>query len=44
MAQAKLKYAIDKNKEWDIEHYKKDIETIENEIEFTKNLKNKLNE
>jgi hypothetical protein len=41
MAQAKLKYAIDKNKEWNIEHYKKDIETIENEIEFTKNLKNK---
>ena len=30
---------IDKNKEWDIEHYKTDVQTIKNEIEFTNNLK-----
>ena len=39
MAEAKLQNAIDKNKEWDIEHYKTDVQTIKNEIEFTNNLK-----
>ena len=39
MAEAKLQKAIDKNKEWDIEHYKTDVQTIKNEIEFTNNLK-----
>jgi hypothetical protein len=32
MAEDKLQYAIDKNKEWDVEHYKKDIEFIKNEL------------
>ena len=39
MAEAKLQNAIEKNKEWDIEHYKTDVQTIKNEIEFTNNLK-----
>lgn len=39
MAEAKLQNAIDKNKEWNIEHYKTDVQTIKNEIEFTENLK-----
>jgi hypothetical protein len=39
MAEAKLQNAIDKNKEWNIEHYKTDVQTIKNEIEFTNNLK-----
>jgi hypothetical protein len=43
MAEARLLYAIAKNK-FNIEDLKKDIGTIEKEIEFTKNLKNKLNE
>jgi hypothetical protein len=43
MTEARLLYAIAKNK-FNIEDLKKDIGTIENEIEFTKNLKNKLNE
>jgi hypothetical protein len=30
----KLQYAIDKNKEWDIEHYRKDIEYIKSELEI----------
>ena len=32
-------YDLNKNKEWDIEHYKTDVQTIKNEIEFTNNLK-----
>jgi hypothetical protein len=43
MTEARLLYAIAKNK-FNIEDLKKDIGTIEKEIEFTKNLKNKLNE
>lgn len=43
MTEASLLYAIAKNK-FNIEDLKKDIGTIENEIEFTKNIKNKLNE
>ena len=43
MTEARLLYAVTKNKV-NIEDLKKDIETIEKEIKFTKNLKNKLNE
>lgn len=32
MAEDKLQYAIDKNKDWDVEHYKKDIEFIKSEL------------
>lgn len=32
MAEDKLQYAVDKNKEWDIEHYKKNIEFIKSEL------------
>jgi hypothetical protein len=34
MAKHKLQYAIDKNKEWDIKHYKNDIKFIESELEI----------
>lgn len=34
MAEYKLQYAIDKNKEWDIEHYQKNIEYIKSELEI----------
>jgi hypothetical protein len=37
MGNQKLQYAIDKNKEWDIEHYKNDIKFIESELEIVKN-------
>jgi hypothetical protein len=36
IAKNKLDYAIAKNNEWDIEHYKKDIEFIESELELIK--------
>ena len=32
LAEAKLQRAIDKNKEWDIEHYKNDINFIKSEL------------
>jgi len=32
LANGKLAYAIEKNKTWDIEHYKNDIRFIENEL------------
>ena len=34
MAEAKLQYAIDKGKKWDIKHYRKDIEFIKSELEI----------
>lgn len=34
IAKQKLQYAIDRNKEWDIEHYKNDIKYIESELEI----------
>lgn len=38
MAEAKLQCAIDKNKEWDVEHYRKDIEFIKSELEIVNKL------
>jgi len=34
MAEQKLQYAIDKNKEWDIEHYRENVEYIKSELEI----------
>ena len=34
MAEDKLQYTIDKGKEWDVEHYRKDIEYIKSELEI----------
>jgi hypothetical protein len=36
IAEAKLQYAIEKNKEWDIQHYTQDIEKIKNELKIVK--------
>ena len=36
LAEAKLQKAIDKNKEWDIEHYKNDIAFIKSELNIVK--------
>lgn len=32
IAEGKLQYATDKNKEWDIEHYKNDISLIKEQL------------
>jgi len=34
IAEQKLQHAIDKNKKWDIQHYKKDVEFIKSELEI----------
>jgi predicted KAP-like P-loop ATPase len=34
MANQKLQYAIDKNKEWDIENYKENVAFIKSELEI----------
>jgi hypothetical protein len=46
MSESKLQRAIDKNSQWDIEHYKNDVQHIKNEIENYKSTyrKNKQNE
>lgn len=36
IAESKLQRAIDKNSQWDIEHYKNDVQFIKNEIEHCK--------
>jgi hypothetical protein len=36
LAEAKLQYAIDRNKEWDIEHYQNDVDYIKSEINLVK--------
>ena len=46
IAEAKLQRSIDKNRQWDIEHYKNDVQYIKNEIELYKTTyrKNKKDE
>jgi hypothetical protein len=40
LAEQKLQYAVDRKKDWDIEHYKKDIEFLRNELRIVKGVKN----
>jgi len=46
MGESKLQRAINKNNQWDIEHYENDVQHIKNEIEKYKSTyhKNKQNE
>jgi hypothetical protein len=46
IAESKLQRAIDKDNQWDIEHYKNDVQYIKNEIEYYKSTyrKNKQGE
>jgi len=46
IAEAILQRAIDKDSQWDIEHYKNDVQYIKNEIEYYKSTyrKNKQGE
>ena len=37
IAECKLQYAIDKNKKWDIKHYKNNINFIKSELEKLNN-------
>ena len=46
ISESKLQESIDKNSQWDIEHYKNDVQYIKNEIEQYKTTyrKNKQDE
>ena len=46
IAESKLQRAIDKDSQWDIEHYKNDVQYIKHEIEYYKSTyrKNKQGE